>query len=602
MATTAENGLFPPFVQTYLPAQTVDTVLKWTQTDPMDPTIGFKVVFNPSMYNVVGDHATIHAVHITVTRQSNYNSILNYDPYTMGIYVQNISLTNYNDYEVIIPYININPKEIAYNEYYKIQVRFCNIAYTGTSKSDLINYLTNESVLGQCSEWSTVCLGRIIAKNQIDLKGNNSVLNIIDGVDPETPTTFNTSSITLTGSYTKLDFENPGVQLDETFYFNDDKVQSIIKGKNDEEQLSNYTVKIYNSDRTELLYDSGTILTNIRNNEINFTIPYYFHGKQQESQNAVIYNMDFSYTTENLYTKSQSYILQVDYYRNTWTEQNVVDEIMGLDSMIGKVNIAFVPKVENVPIPAGVELQVRRSSNLDDFTTWDLLWHKTLTEDVSTEIDYDDFSIESGTLYQYEISCTIDGDVYMVKSDFILSVFDNAFLTGEHTQLCVRFNPIISSFKTNVGDNIVTTIGGQYPYITRNGNMNYRTFSLSGTIAYEMDIEHQFASRSKIYGSQQMMDIYGTYFVNRYINPQNDKVTQRKFRELVLNYLNNETPKLFRSTPEGNILVRITDVNVTPNKETARMICDFSCTATEIGSASIENLKLYDIQDFGDLT
>ena len=183
MATTAENGLFPPFVQTYLPAQTVDTVLKWTQTDPIDPTIGFKVVFNPSMYNVVGDHATIQAVHITVTRQSNYNSILNYDPYTMGIYVQNITLTNYNDYEVIIPYININPKEIAYNEYYKIQVRFCNVAYTGTSKSDLINYLTNASVLGQCSEWSTVCLGRIIAKNQIDLKGNKITLARIATID-----------------------------------------------------------------------------------------------------------------------------------------------------------------------------------------------------------------------------------------------------------------------------------------------------------------------------------------------------------------------------------------------------------------------------------
>ena len=133
---------------------------------------------------------------------------------------------------------------------------------------------------------------------------------------------------------------------------------------------------------------------------------------------------------------------------------------------------------------------------------------------------------------------------------------------------------------------------------SRNGNMYYRTFSLSGTIAYEMDAEHQFATRSSIYGD--WINVYGSYFVNRYINERNDRITQRKFRELVMAYLYDDVPKLFRSTPEGNILVRITDVNLTPKQELARMIYDFSCTAIEIGDASIENYKLYNIQNFGD--
>ena len=67
-----------------------------------------------------------------------------------------------------------------------------------------------------------------------------------------------------------------------------------------------------------------------------------------------------------------------------------------------------------------------------------------------------------------------------------------------------------------------------------------------------------------------------------------------------MNYLYDDMPKLFRSTPEGNILVRITDVNLTPKQELARMIYDFTCVATEIGDASIENYKLYQIQDFKD--
>ena len=52
--------------------------------------------------------------------------------------------------------------------------------------------------------------------------------------------------------------------------------------------------------------------------------------------------------------------------------------------------------------------------------------------------------------------------------------------------------------------------------------------------------------------------------------------------------------------PEGNILVRLTDVSLTPKTEIGRMIYDFSCTATEIGDASVENCKMYKIQDYGD--
>ena len=128
--------------------------------------------------------------------------------------------------------------------------------------------------------------------------------------------------------------------------------------------------------------------------------------------------------------------------------------------------------------------------------------------------------------------------------------------------------------------------------------MDYRTFSLSGTIAYEMDVQNQFSSRSAIYGD--WIEVYGSYFVNHYFNQRNDRITQRKFRELVMNYLYDDIPKLFRSTSEGNILVRITDVSLTPNNQIGRMIYDFSCTATEIGEADLKNYKLYKIQDFGD--
>jgi hypothetical protein len=145
---------------------------------------------------------------------------------------------------------------------------------------------------------------------------------------------------------------------------------------------------------------------------------------------------------------------------------------------------------------------------------------------------------------------------------------------------------------------MVTTLGSQFPYTQRGSDMYYRTFSLSGTIAYEMDEQHMFASRTSIYGD--WIQVYGSYFVNHYMNQQNDRITQRKFREIVERYLYNDTPKLFRSTPEGNILVKLTNISFSPKNEIGRLVYDFSCTATEIGEPSIANCKMYQIQDFGD--
>ena len=55
-------------------------------------------------------------------------------------------------------------------------------------------------------------------------------------------------------------------------------------------------------------------------------------------------------------------------------------------------------------------------------------------------------------------------------------------------------------------------------------------------------------------------------------------------------------PKIFFSFS----LYALSNISFTPNQTLGRMIYDFSCTATEIGEANIQNYKLYEIQDFGD--
>ena len=563
---SADNGLFPPILQAYLPAFNVKTAIN----------SGITIPYNISEFNSFSD---ITNVHVSITRQSNYTSLFDSTNYIKGIWIavndtestpENIQFT---EDSITIPPSVFNKNNFAYNEYYKVQVRLSkDDHYQGKVKTELSEYLTNESFLADFSEWSTVCAIKFIAPPKFNLDGN--------GESHAPGETFNLTSgnLTLSGVY-----EKDSDAMDNVTY--PDDVKNV---KNDNEYLSTYQIRLKSGNTA--IFDSGILTTDINNpNSFVFTIPYQFSDDETDT-------LEVEYTTNDLYTETLTYTVAADYSSEGWNYQDDVSESLGIDTVIGKVNITFEPKGETYV--DDTRLMIRRASDKDNFTRWDTIWTKALNDNTNAAIPYDDFTIESGVLYKYEISYFKNDVTYTITEGPILSVFDNAFLTGEGTQLCVKFNPNLSNYRRNISDNVVTTIGSKYPYITRNGNMDYRSFTLSGTIAYEMDAEHQFSSRTSIYGD--WINVYGSYFVNRFFNQQNDRVTQRKFRELVMNYLYDDKPKLFRSTPEGNILVRITDVSLTPNQQLSRMIYDFSCTVTEIGEANVENCKLYKIQDYGD--
>ena len=63
-------------------------------------------------------------------------------------------------------------------------------------------------------------------------------------------------------------------------------------------------------------------------------------------------------------------------------------------------------------------------------------------------------------------------------------------------QLKLKYDFQISSYKTNISESKTDTIGSQYPYIRRNGNMYYRSFPITGTITAFMDDAQIFVTRS----------------------------------------------------------------------------------------------------------
>jgi hypothetical protein len=58
------------------------------------------------------------------------------------------------------------------------------------------------------------------------------------------------------------------------------------------------------------------------------------------------------------------------------------------------------------------------------------------------------------------------------------------FLYDGVRQLKVRFNPKVASFKVDIPEQKLETIGSKYPFIFRNGNVYYHEFPISGLISY----------------------------------------------------------------------------------------------------------------------
>ena len=83
--------------------------------------------------------------------------------------------------------------------------------------------------------------------------------------------------------------------------------------------------------------------------------------------------------------------------------------------------------------------------------------------------------------------------------------------------------------------------------------------------------------------------------------PQYDYIHEKDFRNKVLEFLYDGQPKLFKSPTEGNVIVRLMDINCTPVQPLDRMIYSFTSNGNEIADNTVENYKKYKFLNIGDL-
>lgn len=242
------------------------------------------------------------------------------------------------------------------------------------------------------------------------------------------------------------------------------------------------------------------------------------------------------------------------------------------------------------------------------------------------------------------MACYDDPAIY--NQTPVMPYYKDLFLTNADGHLAISFDAQVTNYKQNVQEAVVETIGSQYPFVYRNGNVKYRTFQIDGTISYQDnneifmqatdDISNNnlkainytkgfHASRDELFNTlddyvraeagdtfvkEQTINnyryytgqLYKNYNQNNSIYDIDDYTLERRFREKVINFLNSGKCFLLKTAAEGNILVRLTDFSFSPKTELHNLIYNFTCTATEIDACNIDNYNKYNIQYFDQQT
>ena len=492
---------------------------------------------------------------------------------------------------------------------YKIQIRLSTVRYPNSGIKQSV-WLSNNAY--NFSEWSSYCITKATAKPTITipaLKGFNS---------SEEETKGNITKFYNFASYTTL-------ELNGTY-------QNTLDPS---ETLYSYRFKLYertdNDELGELCEDSNTLYAEQYSDALqNF---YYLVKRdleslvnsEKKSESKKKYVLKFYYTTINGYSKEYDFninilniiginleILPVTIDNNDITNTAFKDLMASQTSVQeemeeGRIGIKlYSNSTEN----RNLNLCIRRADSRDNYKVWSDIKIVTCSNaNINTlDIVYD-YTIESGIWYKYGVQIIdINGERgrFFINQIPVLREFNYSYLLGEGgRQLKLPYNNTMNSYTYNYSDSKTDTIGGKYPYITRNGNMKYRVFPVNGLISFNMDEKHLFTSDEELYGYDKEIsgeEIAGDYISWRKKNniDQYDYRRELDFREKVLAFLQDGKPKLFKSATEGNIIVRLMQINTQPEQSLNRMVYSFTSTAYEIADNTMENYKKYNFYELGD--
>lgn len=324
----------------------------------------------------------------------------------------------------------------------------------------------------------------------------------------------------------------------------------------------------------------------------------------------------------------------------------------------GKVE--FTLKVQSEEGVGPGYLFIKRGSSLDNFKKWTII-DCTFFENTDQEINHTivDDTISSLVQYQYSAQWMLLKGARLSSIAYSKKIYPNfhdILLSRNGRQLAIRYNAQISNLSIQKTRVKIDTLGGRYPKFAENAKMKYKQFSLSGLLTAESDFNRTFlndldylSANATESSGELSMDIYdqemnGQYIIRNdttveskslnngqgtYANdiskaqvggttvqiqkkdtqiatshdlyPKDNWWWERLFREEALEWLNDGEPKLYRSMTEGNLIVMLDGISLTPNAQLGRRIWNFSCTVYEVGDGNnielLNSLGIYPIEN-----
>lgn len=580
--------------------------------------------------------SSIGHIQIKITKQSNNASIVKIEKYPDGIIYKKKSDINFANGEVNILDSDLAAPRWQQDTYYKVQMRFgadSDLPWLNEGNlKEFYNWkttqITNNTTTDQTfGEWSTIMVLKCIDKPVIIIpneqssgsNGNVQFDSILHAVDTITPL--------LSGSY----------------------------GCISNEPVDKYRFRIYknqSTDETNLFLDTGWLQHNVTQDNVSLdknwlqenqikdligktpavlsTDKYRF--KQALSENEQ-YTLIYSVITKNGYEGSSnpSYFEVIPSRLNQLTGMSleVYDHTNALTNEEGCMVLAidFKDSISGNFI-------IIRTDEYSNYTYWEDLCYFTGigTKNIVYKTDY---TIESGIKYKYAIvkeNSAGHRSIPLMEKDAPARWvdFQYNYILGTKGHIRLMYDNTIQSFKKNVLQNKQDTLGGKYPTITKNGYAYYSEFQVEGLISIEQEITDyadasgfKFKSGDRFIGADKICfsaysrdnyfhrgdgldearDVF-TYQINSLENINNLTddyyFVERKYREIIIDFLNDGEYKLYKSPTEGNILVILTDVSLTPKEELGRLVYSFSATAVEVDEPSLKNLNEFNLINIGE--
>lgn len=344
--------------------------------------------------------------------------------------------------------------------------------------------------------------------------------------------------------------------------------------KDTTEKMYSSRFVIYDTDGN-IIKDSGEILHNTTYDTASYEASEQYMIPEDLELNKVYYIYYIVTTINGLVVSSPRYRITQRRQIPMSLEGSITAE---LNYDAGLVNIYLKGKYEN-QVDSGLFLLSRRAEN--DPNGWEELYYFSLQSEIPDRLLFTDYTVAQGVKYTYSLQQYNNNNIYSDRmySNDIVADFEDLFLYDGKRQLKVKFNPKVSTFKPNVVESKTNTLGSKHPFIVRNGDVDYKEFTISGLISYQMDDMELFLPKNEL----------GLEYVTNNLVTENIKA-ERDFKLDVLEWLNDGNPKLFRSPTEGNYIVRLMNITMSPTDTLGRMLHTFNCSAYEIDDYSYDNL------------